>query len=327
MKTRRLAARRLLLAAGLFCAVPALAQTFPAKPIRITIAFAAPGPSDILARAVAERLQSAWGQPVVVEARTGANGNIGMEFAAKQAPDGYNLIVVPVGNAAINPHLFPKLPYDIFKDFEPVTMLATVELVLAVNPALPAKSVKELVALARARPGVMSFASPGVGSTPHIAGELFKSLTGLNDLIHVPYKGAGQATMDVVGGQVTMMFSQLPTALPFTSAGKLRPLGIASPKRSPSLPDVPTIAEQGLKGYEALSWFLLMAPAGTPREIVNRLSAETTRGLQSPETRERLRAQGVEAVGGSPEDAAAWLKRDFNRLGEVIRKAGIKVEQ
>jgi len=234
--------------------------------------------------------------------------------------------VVPVGNAAINPHLMQKLPFDIFRDYEPISMLATVELVLAVHPALPAKSVKELIALARSRPGLMSFASPGVGSTPHMAGELFRSLTGLKDLVHVPYKGAGQATLDVVGGQVTMMFSQLPTALPFTQSGRLKPIGVASPKRSPSLPDIPTIAEQGLPGYEALSWFVLMAPAGIRRDIANRLSLETTRVLQMPDVRERLRAQGVEPVGGTPDEASAWLKRDYQRWGELIRKTGIRLD-
>ena len=233
----------LTLALALHAAV-ALAQAWPSKPVRIINGFAAGGPSDLLSRAVAEKLQAAWGQPVLVEAKTGANGNIAMEYAAKAPADGYTLLTIPAGNAVVLPHLNAKLPYDPLKDFAPITMLGTVPNVLVVGPQVPAKDLKELVALAKSQPGKLSFASPGVGATPHMAGELLKAVAGI-DMLHVPYKGTTPAIADVMGGQVTMFFSQMSNALPLAKQGKVRALGVASLQRHPAAPEIPTISEQG----------------------------------------------------------------------------------
>lgn len=301
-----------------------MAQSWPAKPVRIINAFAPGGPSDLLSRAVGDKLQSMWGQPVIVEARPGADGLIGMEFAAKQAPDGYNLVTVPVGNAVLLPNLRSKLPYDIAKDFVPVTLLATVQNVLVVGPTVPATSVKDLIALSKANPGKLSFASPGLGSSPHIAGEMLKASTGL-DMIHVAYKGTGPAVNDVMGGQVTMFFSQMSSALALVKQGKLKAIGVASLQRHPAAPDIPTIAEQGYPGFQATAWYALFAPAGTPPDIVHKVAADTTKALQMPDVREKLAALGADAVGGTPEEFAQRLRAENARWGDAIRKAGVKL--
>jgi len=294
--------KRFLLAALVlgFATPIAHAQAWPAKPVRIVNAFAPGGPSDLVTRAVGERLQTYWGQPVVVDARPGADGVIGMEHAAKSAPDGYTFITVPVGNAVILPNLRAKLAYDINKDFVPVTLMATVANVLVVSPTVAAGNIRELQALSRANPGKLSFASPGVGSSPHVAGEM--------------------------GGQVTMMFSQMSSALPLVRQGKLKAIGVASPSRHPAAPELPTIAEQALPGFEATAWYALFAPAGTPAEIVSKLAADTTRALQTPEVRERLAALGADAVGGTPAEFAQRLRLENQRWGDAIRKAGIKAD-
>jgi tripartite-type tricarboxylate transporter receptor subunit TctC len=273
---------------------------------------------------VGQRLQEAWGQPVVVENRTGANGNIGMEAAAKSAPDGYTLVQAPNGNIVVNPNLFQKLPYT-QKDFVPVSQIAKVENVLVVNPGVAANSVAELLALAKAQPGKISFASPGVGSQAHLAGE-FLRLRGNVDLLHVAYKGVGPALNDVLGGQVSMMFAAIPSAQPHVKAGKLRALGVASLQRSPAMPDVPTIAEQNLPGFEAVSWYSILAPAGTPREIVERINGEITRMLTQPETREKLAGIGATAIGGTPEQLAAVIQSESASYAELFKKAGIRAE-
>ncbi len=314
----------IVLAAALFAA-PLAAQVYPSKPVRIVNAFAPGGPSDLVARTVAQKLQEAWGQPVIVEAKTGAAGNIGMEFVARAPADGYTLGVAPTGNLVVNPHLFAKLPYDPFRDFAPVTLMATVENVLVVHPDVPAKSVPELVALARARPGTLNFASPGSGSQAHLDGELLKSMTGI-DIVHVPYKGTGPALNDVMGGQVTMMFAQMSSALPQVRAGKLRALGVASPRRSAAAPEFPTIAEQGLAGFEAVSWYALVAPAGTPPEIVEKVQKEAARALQLPDVKERLAALGAEPVGGTPAELAARMRTESARWAAVVKAAGIKAD-
>lgn len=306
-------------------AAPLAAQPYPSKPIRIVNAFPPGGPSDLLARMVAQKLQEAWGQPVIVEAKTGAAGNIGMEFIARSPADGYTLGIGPTGNLVVNPHIFAKLPYDPFRDFAPVTLIATVENVLVVHPEVSAKSVQELVALARAKPGTLNFASPGSGSQAHLAGELLKSMTGI-DLVHVPYKGTGPALNDVIGGQVTMMFSQMSSALPHVRAGKLRALGVASPRRSAAAPDLPTIAEQGLTGFEAVSWYALVAPAGTPSDIVEKVQQEVARALQLPESRERLAGLGAEPVGNTPAELAARMRTESARWAQVVKAAGIKAD-
>jgi tripartite-type tricarboxylate transporter receptor subunit TctC len=313
--------------AALAALLPAVvaAQAYPSGPVRIINPFTAGGPVDLLARAVGQKLNEAWGQPVIVEARAGAAGNIGIEYVARQPADGYTLLVLPTGNAVVNPHLYAKLPYDTFRDFAPVTLLATVENALVVHPGVAAKSVPELVALAKASPGKLTFASPGVGSQAHIAGEMLKSMAGV-DMVHVPYKGMAPAMNDLLGGQVTFMFLSTSSALKQVQAGKLRALGVASLKRSPAAPDLPTIAEQGFPGFEAVSWYALMAPAGTPADVVEKIAAESTRALRDASVRERLLGLGADPVGGSPADLAAMLKRENARWGDIIRKAGIRAE-
>ncbi len=302
-----------------------LAQAWPAKPVRIINAFAPGGPSDLLSRAVGDKLQGIWGQPVIVEAKPGADGLIGMEFAAKSPADGYTIVTVPVGNAVLLPNLRSKLPYDIAKDFVPITLLATVQNVLVVGANVPANTLKELIAYAKANPGKLSFASPGAGSSPHIAGEMLKSATGM-DMIHVAYKGTGPALNDVMGGQVTMFFSQMSSALPLVKQGKLKGIGVASLRRHPAATEIPTIAEQDQPGFEAMAWYALFAPAGTPLDIVNKIAADATKALQLQDVKDKLSALGADPVGGTPEEFALRLKNENARWGAAIRKAGIKLQ-
>jgi tripartite-type tricarboxylate transporter receptor subunit TctC len=303
----------------------AAAQAYPSKPVHIINPFTAGGPVDLLARAVGNKLSEAWGQPVVVETRAGAAGNIGIEYVAKQPADGYTLLVLPTGNAVVNPHLYAKLPYDTFRDFAPITLLATVENVLVVHPGVKTSTVQELVALARANPGKLTFSSPGVGSQAHVAGEMLKSMAGV-DMVHVAYKGMAPAMNDLLGGQVSFMFLSMSSALKQVQAGKLRALGVASLQRSPAAPDLPTIAEQGFPGFEALSWYALVAPAATPKEVIARIAADSARALRDPAVRERLQGLGANPVGNTPEELAAMLRREYGYWGDFIRKAGIRAE-
>jgi len=314
--------RRLALLLPLLFASVVHAQPWPAKPVRIIVPFAPGGPADVLARVVGQDLSDALGQPFVVDNKVGAAGNIGVEQIAKAAPDGYTLGIVPVGNVAVNPSLFPTLPYKA-SDLAPVAMLATVENVLVVNASVPAQSLKELLALAKQKPGTLSFASPGAGSQAHLAGELM-ALDADVKLIHVPYKGIGPAINDLVGGQVTMMFGSMSAVLPHIKSGKLRALGVASLKRSAAMPELPTIAEQGLPKFEAVSWYALMAPAGTPAAIVDRLNAESVRALAKPAIKEKFAAQGLEPGSGKPQELAATIRTETARWAEVIRKQNIK---
>ncbi|KLN58219.1 Bug family tripartite tricarboxylate transporter substrate binding protein [Variovorax paradoxus] len=310
----------------LLCAAPwpAHAQAYPAKPIHVVVPFAPGGPADAVARILGQELVDTLGQPFIIDNKVGAAGNIGVAQIAKAAPDGYTLGIVPVGNVAVNPSLFPSLPYKV-SELQPVAMLAVVENVLVVNASVPARSVKELLALARQKPGTLSFASPGAGSQAHLAGELM-ALDGDVQLIHVPYKGIGPALNDVVGGQVTMMFGSLSAVLPFVKSGKLRAIGLASLKRSAAMPELPTVAEQGLPGFEAISWYALMAPAGTPTAIVERLNAETARVLAKPEMKEKFAGLGLEPGTGTPQDIAANIQSESARWSAVIRKRNIKPE-
>ncbi len=318
--------KRVIAALLLALATPAvLAQAWPAKPVRIINAFAPGGPSDLLSRAVGDKLQGTWGQPVIVEAKPGADGLIGMEFAAKSPADGYTIVTVPVGNAVLLPNLRSKLPYDMAKDFVPITLLATVQNVLVVGANVPANTLKELIAYAKANPGKLSFASPGAGSSPHIAGEMLKSATGM-DMIHVAYKGTGPALNDVMGGQVTMFFSQMSSALPLVKQGKLKGIGVASLRRHPAATEIPTIAEQDQPGFEAMAWYALFAPAGTPLDIVNKIAADATKALQLQDVKDKLSALGADPVGGTPEEFALRLKNENARWGAAIRKAGIKLQ-
>jgi tripartite-type tricarboxylate transporter receptor subunit TctC len=314
--------RRLALLLPFLFASVVHAQPWPAKPVRIIVPFAPGGPADVLARVTGQELSDALGQPFVVENKVGAAGNIGVEQIAKAAPDGYTLGIVPVGNIAVNPSLFPALPYKA-SELAPVAMLATVENVLAVNAAVPAQSLKELLALAKQKPDTLSFASPGAGSQAHLAGELM-ALEADVKLIHVPYKGIGPAINDLVGGQVTMMFGAMSAVLPHVKSGKLRALGVASLKRSAAMPELPTIAEQGLPKFEAVSWYALMAPAGTPAAIIDRLNAEIARSLAKPAIKEKFAAQGLEPGSGKPQDLAATIRTETARWSEVIRKQNIK---
>ena len=317
----RFAFLALLLAAASFGAI---AQTYPSKPLHVIAPFPPGGPVDVLGRVLAQGLSDAMGQPAIVDNKVGAAGNIGIEQAAKAPPDGYTLAIVPLGNIAVNPALYPNLPYKA-SDLAPVTMLATVENVLVVNATVPARSVKELLALAAQKPGSISFASPGAGSQAHLAGELL-ALNGGVQLLHVPYKGIGPAINDLLGGQVSMMFAQMSSVLPHIKSGKLRALGVASLKRSPVMPDTPTVAEQGLPRFEAVSWYALMVPAGTPRAIIDRLNTETGKLFATPALKEKLAALGMDAATGKPADLAATIQADTQRWTDVIRQKNIKPE-
>ena len=308
-------------------AVPALAQApaYPTKPIRLVVPFPAGGTTDILARAVAQKLTEAWGQPVIVDNRPGAGGNIGSELVAKAAPDGYTLEMGTVGTHAINASLYAKMPYDHVKDFVPVILIAGVPNVLVVYPSVPVNSVAELIAYAKANPGKLNFASSGSGTSIHLSGELFKVMSGVQ-MTHVPYKGSAPAVQDLLGGQVQLMFDNLPSALPHIKAGKLRALAVTSAQRAPVLPDVPTIAEAALPGFEASSWFGVLAPAGTSPAIVVKLNAEIAKWLASPEAKEKLQSQGANAAGGPPENFAKHIAAETAKWAKVVKESGAKVD-
>jgi len=318
--------RALLLCFALLAATVCHAQSWPQKPVRVIVPFAPGGASDLMPRLVGEKLSSMWGQPVLIENRPGAAGNIGMEAGARAAPDGYTLLAAPNGNLVVNPHMYSRLAYDVFRDLAPVTRIAAVQNVLVVNPEVPAKTVKELVTLAREKPGTLNFASPGNGSQAHVAVELLKLQLGL-DLVHVPYQGVGPAMKDLLGGRINLMVAQVPAALPHIKAGKLRALGVASSAPLAALPEVPTIAAAaGLPGFEAVSWYALMAPAGTPREVIAKIHGDVAKALQLPDVRERLAGMGAEPSGESPAELAARIKAEYDRWGEVVRKANIKAD-
>ena len=302
----------------------ACAQAFPSKTLHVIVPFPPGGPTDVLGRIVAQGLAEALGQPAVVENKAGAAGNLGMEQAARAPADGHTMAIVPLGNIAVNPTLFSNLPYKA-SDLASVSMLATVENVLVVNASLSARSVKELMAMAAQKPDSVSFASPGAGSQAHLAGELMALGAGVQ-LLHVPYKGTGPALNDLLGGQVTLMFAQMSSVLPHIKSGKLRALGVASLRRSPVMPDIPTLAEQGLPRFEAVSWYALMVPSGTPRDVVDRLSVETQRLFARPDLKDKLAALGMDAGAGKPQDLAAAIQAETVRWAEVIRQKNIKPE-
>jgi len=303
----------------------ASAQNYPNKPIRLVVPFPAAGTTDILARDVGQRLTQVLGQSVVVDNRAGAAGNIGSDIVAKSAPDGYTLLMCTVSTHAINPGLYSKLPYDHVKDFAPVILVARVPNVLEVNPGVPVNSVADLIKLAKEKPGQINFASSGSGTSIHLSGELFKTMAGV-DMVHVPYKGSAPAVTDLVGGQVQVMFDNLPSSLAQIKAGKLRAVAVTSAQRAPALPNVPTIAESGLPGFEATSWFGVLAPAGTPPEIIRRLNAEIDKWLQSPEGKEKLLAQGAVPAGGSPDEFAVYIRSETDKWAKVIKASGAKVD-
>ena len=306
---------------------PASAQApaYPTKPVRIVVPFPAGGATDILARAVAQKLTETWGQAFVVDNRPGAGGNIGSDLVAKAAPDGYTLEMGTVGTHAINASLYAKMPYDHVKDFAPIILVAGVPNVLVVNPAVPVNSVQELIAYAKANPGKLNFASSGSGTSIHLSGELFKVMAGVQ-MTHIPYKGSAPALADLLGGQVQLMFDNLPPSLPQIKGGKLRALGVTSAARAPALPDTPTIAESGLPGFEASSWFGLLAPAGTPPAIIAKLNTEIAKWLASPEAREKLVAIGANIAGGTPEDFARHIQAETVKWAKVVKESGAKVD-
>ena len=306
-------------------AVPpaALAQSFPSRPIRLVVTFPTGGAPDILARLLAEHAQ--LGQPVVVDNRPGAGGNIGADAVAKAPPDGHALVLGTVGTHAINGALYAKMPYDMVRDFAPVSLLASTPNLLVVNNDLPVRSVQELVAYGRANPNRLSYGSPGIGTSIHVSGELFRTMTGIN-MTHVPYKGRQMAIPDLVGGQIQLMFDNMPSALPMVREGKLRALGQTGAQRSPAAPEVPTIAEQGLPGFEATSWFALFAPAGTPRAVVDRLNAEVRRIFGLSEVRDKLATLGLEPAPSSPEALAAYQAAEVRKWAKVVKDADIRVE-
>jgi tripartite-type tricarboxylate transporter receptor subunit TctC len=319
-----------LLVAAVFAGVPARAATaadhaWPEKPIRIVVPGGVGGVTDIRARWLANRLARALGQPVIVDNKPGAGGNIGTELAARSAPDGYTLAIVHQGTMTMNPHLYARTGYDPLSDFVPITRVGVGPLVLVVHPSIPARTVGELIALAKTRPGQLSFGSPGTGTPPFMAGELFKHKAGI-DITHVPYRGGGQETNDLVAGHISMSIEGTNVLLPFIRAGKLRALAVTSAHRSPILPDVPTMIEAGVPGYEYQGWVGLAAPAGTPAPIVDRLYREIAAILATPEAREWFAGWGLEPGGESPQVFSAIIRREYVEWGAVIRAAGIKAE-
>jgi tripartite-type tricarboxylate transporter receptor subunit TctC len=310
-----------LVAAASFAAS---AQQWPSRPVHVVVPYPAGGPNDIIVRLVGKRLGEALGQPVVVENRPGAGGNIGTDSVAKSAPDGYTLVSVGPGALIINP-LIGKVPYDTMRDFAPVTIMAVAPNALVAHPSFPAKTVAELIALAKQKPGAINYASGGNGSTPHLAAALFAVMAGVK-MTHVPYKGTGPATADLIGGQVQIAFLGIPTVLPHIRSGKLRVLATTGKRRSPELPDVPTVDEAGVAGYELSPWYGLLAPAGTPGAVVTRLANEVTTIVRDPAMREQLSAQGAEAAGRTPEEFARTLRAETATWTKVVRDAGIRAD-
>ena len=298
-------------------------QSYPVKSVRIIVPFAPAGSTDITARIIAQKLSDAWRQQVIVDNRAGAGGNIGAELVAKAAPDGYTLLLATTGVMAINHRLYKTLPYDAMRDFAPVTQIGGLPLILIVHPSLPAKSVKELIALAKAKPGQLSYASSGVGGATHMTAEIFRMLAGV-DIVHIPYKGSGQAMVDLISGQVGMAFDQITSSLPHVESGKLRALAVTSARRFASVPNLPTMAEAGVPGYEAVSWNGIAAPAGTPRDILVRIQSEIARVLQLPDIKERFFKDGIEPVGSTPEQFAAHIRSERAKWEKVVERAGIK---
>jgi tripartite-type tricarboxylate transporter receptor subunit TctC len=308
--------------------LPALtcAQTFPTKPIRFVVPYSAGGAGDIFARTIGQKLGDAFGQQVLIDNRPGANGIIGMEIAAKSLPDGYTIVMGNSAPVVLNPSLYAKLPYDPIKDFAPVTQGTLYPYILVVHPSVPAKSVAELVKLAKAQPGKLNYGSSGPGGANHLAGEMFKRAAGI-DIVHVPYKGSAPALSDLLGGQIRMVFDTLVTTIPQWKAGKIRALAVTGARRSPQTPDVPTIAESGYPGYAVTSWQAVLAPAGTPRPIIDRYYREIVKALRMPDVVEKLATQGGnELVGSTPAEFSKVIKDEIAMYGKVIREARITIE-
>ncbi len=317
--------RLLIVGAALTATTAAsLAQDYPARPIRLILGFAPGGSTDLVARVVGQKMAEAWAQQVVVDNRPGANGMIGADLVAKANPDGYSLLLSSIGPMAINASLY-KMPYDIVADFAPISYTGNVTNLLVVHPSVAAANVKELIALAKAQPGKLTFGSSGTGGAPHMAVELFKILAKVN-VVHVPYKGGGPAMADLVGGQISGSFASMPSSIPFVRAGKLRALAVTAPKRSPAEPQVPTISEAGIPGFAVLDWQGLFTTAKTPPAIVNKLNAEVVRILALPDVAEKLAVAGVEIQTSTPREWGDFVKSEIAKWGKVVKEAGIKVE-
>jgi tripartite-type tricarboxylate transporter receptor subunit TctC len=312
-------------AIALFATIAALpcaqAQTYPNRTIRLVVPSSPGGGTDITGRIVAQKLSEQLGQTVVVDNRAGAGTIIGNDIVAKAPPDGYTLLM-GLSTLAINPSMFAKLPYDALRDFAPVSLVVLSPNILTIHPSVPAKNVKEFVALAKAKPGTITFGSAGLGTSPHLSGELLKVLAKI-DIVHVPFKGSGQSVISQLAGEIAANFPSVPTAIPYIKAGRLRGLGVTTAKRTQALPNVPSIAEAGVAGYEATQWFGVLAPAGTPRAIVDRLHQELVKMLRAPEMRDRLIADGTDPVGNTPEEFAAYIKSETDKWTRVIKAAGI----
>ncbi len=322
----RLLRSALILCAAVLAAGGAYAQSeYPGKPIRLVLGFPPGGISDVLARAIGAKLYTAMGQQVLVDNRAGAGTTIASDLVAKSPPDGYTLFMQDITTHAINASLYRKLPYDSVKDFTPVALVATTPLMLLVHPSLPVKSLKELIALAKSKPGQIVYASSGNGTILHLSTERLKSMAGI-DMVHVPYKGSAPAVQALLGGEVAVSFSTMPPALPNVKAGKLRALGVTGAQRSPAVPDVPTISEAGLKGYEMVLYSGIIGPAGIPRDVVNKLNAEIAKAVNSSDFRQTLATIGAEPVTLTPEQFAAHLRSDIDKLGAIVRAVGARVD-
>ncbi|GAA7767592.1 MULTISPECIES: Bug family tripartite tricarboxylate transporter substrate binding protein [Cupriavidus] len=315
-----------LISAALACGVPAAQaadSSFPTRPVRLVVGYAAGGATDVLARLVAQKMGEALGQPIVVENRAGANSNVGAEVVAKATPDGYTLYVFTIANT-INATLYDKLGYDPVRDFEPVGMIAKIPNVLVVNPKLPIKTVADYVRLAKESPDGVTFASSGSGSSIHLSGEMFRSRSGAN-MLHVPYKGSAPAVTDLLGGQVQSMFDNAPSALPHVKSGKLRAIAVTSAQRMPQLPDVPTVAESGLPGFDVQSWFSIAAPAGTPKPVIDKLNTALNKALNASEVRERMRDLAATPEPGTPEQLRTFAASEIKRWHDVVKQSGARV--
>ncbi len=315
----------LALAAGTLAPALATAQAWPAKPVRMVVPFPPAGGTDVIARVIGPRLGEALGQQVLIDNRAGANGNVGTELVARAAPDGYTVLLNGGGTLAVNPSLYSRLPYDSVRDFAPVSMVALQPSVLVVHPSVPARSVSELIALARSRPGQLNYASSGSGSLAHLCAEVFKRMAKI-DMLHVPYKGAGPSLADLLAGQVHLIFASSPSVMPHVRNARLRALGVTTAKRVRATPEVPTIAEAGLPGFELTGWYGLLAPAGTPSPVVNRLNVDLVKTLNVADVQEKLVDQGLEVATSTPREFADFLKAEIAKYARVVRDAGVKVD-
>ena len=313
-----------LLAVAALAPAVAAAQTYPNRPIRLIIGYPPGGPTDIVGRTLAQKLGDMLGQNVLVDNRAGASGIVGNEIASKAAPDGYTLLVAP-STVTIQHTLYAKLPYDVTRDFTPVALVAGAPLLLVIHPSVPVKTVKELIAFARARPGQLNYASPGSGSANHLSGEMLKSMTGMQ-VTHVPYKGGAPAEVDLLGGHVTYMFNTIASALPHVRSGRLRALGVSSARRSHAAPEIPTIAEAGVPGFESGTWYGIVGPAGLPSSIVVRLNAEINKALETPDMKERMASLGLDPMGGTPERFSEFMRQEIVKWAKVVKESGARAD-